>query len=568
MGMPPPKLIDENTGQMNWKEFNPSSAVTALSRAGDGQRRKGELRHLVLANFQNMTEYVSKLAQQLRGAGYITDPDFSLSEDPDAVDKMMRDPVVNYAVNFRKRLVGGRDHYLEAVHEKYEPYVDIFSALLDRIKRFTQSRFTLAEAVFQGQAIARFDGCQEYLKLYGTDQYCTWWYPKRLVTVDKRRLRREFVVSANPDGTSSYHYAWTIFNPEQQRWYVITNPEWYLWFVYNDEEDRVGHGRGLYDALYVPWYQKTNLRQYMLQFAQRYAEPWIDIQMDAEAGDSDTLTARGQAYIEAIKAMRGGRVLYHDNRDTMQLIDVHGSSQQHITKSIEMLDQGIIQVCLSNTLTTGTGSHGSRAQAEVHEDSQENAVMYDRMLFEEEIDESLLGSLWKYNRANLFRLGHEDVPWDCPLRFRLQKEQKYDPDQQIGVFTLAKSLGVRVREEDFRERFDLPEPGEDEPVLGENSPMDTALGTGDFNLPFKAGEKFNAGEVREVKAILKEKRLNATTKEIQFALKEANGSIRGAVQWIIENYGFLSGTGEDEFNASPVQRFLARQRTRTEEWLA
>lgn len=475
MGQPPVLLSDPETGRQNWRPYGPPHHNNINSRDGLTPAQRSRLqrpevgvedpRDWVAANWQSLNRYATRLSTQLRGRGYLLDPDYSISEDPDAVDKMLRDPIINFAVNFRKRLVGGRSWFLECKNEQHLPFVDMFSDLLNRIKGFTQSRYIISEAVFQGVAVARFDGAVEYIKPEGAAKYGEWWFPRRLIPVDKRRLRREYVITQQPDGTQRYSYAWTIYNPEQHAWFVITQPDWFFWFVYNDEEDRLGHGRGLYDALYPSWYAKTMLRQYGLEFAARFAEPWIDIALNAEAGDTDDLVARGEAYIEAVKAMRAGRVLYHDGRDVMELRDVSGSAQGHIQRLIEMQDDGIIRVCLSNTLTTGTGDHGSRAAAEVHENSQENAVNYDRMLLEEAHNEHLLAAMWRYNRRNLFALGYEDVPWDCPLRFKLTKEQKYDVDQQSRVFELALRNGVEVREEDFRERFDLPSPQQGDKVL-------------------------------------------------------------------------------------------------------
>lgn len=509
MGQPPVNLTDPATGRTLWrpyastqhKQFTPVRAVSTGTNI-EQDNPSG----WVAANWQSLNKYATKLSTQLRGRGYLLDPDYSISEDPDAVDKMLRDPVINFAVNFRKRLVGGRSWFVEATHPDYQPYVELFTDLLQRMKGFTQSRFILSEAVFQGVAIARFDGCSEYVKPHGASAYGEWWFPRRMVPVDKRRLRREYVITQQPDGSQRYEYAWTIYNPEQHAWFVITQPDHYFWFTYNDEEDRLGHGRGLYDALYPCWYAKTMLRQYGLEFAARFAEPWVDIALSAEAGDADELSARGEAYLAAVKAMRAGRVLYHDSRDQMELREAGGNAQNHILRMVEMQDEGIVRVCLSNTLTTGTGDHGSRAAAEVHESSQENAVNYDRMLLEEAHNEHLLAPLWRYNRRNLFALGFEDVPWDCPLRFNLAKEQKYDVEQQARVFELALRTGVAAREEDFRERFDLPAPQPGEKVLQQQPGVDPLSGAS-FNFhaenaarllaATERGRRMRASDVRE-----------------------------------------------------------------------
>lgn len=461
MGMPPPQIIDPLTGRANW---HPQSGQQQR-RTQQHEPKDADRQGRILGNWQTLTKYTQTLAQQLRRAGYLLDPDYSLSQDPDAVDKMLRDPIINFAVNFRKRLTAGREWSLEPKEEKYKPYVPIFTDLLKRVQRFAQSRFILSEAIFQGVAIGRFDGALQYLKLTDTNKHMHWWYPKRIVPVDKRRLRKEFVVQPEPGGMVNYKYAWTIHDPEQRIWYVITRPDWYFWFIYNDEEDRLGHGRGLYDPLYVPWFMKANLQQFGLDFCERFASPWVKVALDAEAGDIDSLTARGQAYAELIKVMRQMRVLWHDKRDEMEFQEPQGATQSIVDKMLDRMDEGIVRVCLANTLTTGTDNAGSRAQAEVHENSQDNAVNYDRMVFEEEHDLHLLEGVWRYNRRNLFALGYDDVPWECPLKYKLQREQRWDPSQQVEVFRLAAELKMRVREEDFYDRFDLTQPSTDDEVI-------------------------------------------------------------------------------------------------------
>lgn len=455
-----PTLIDPKTGQEFWKQ---QPGTKNFDPNGDPTKRQTPR---WLSNWQTINKYTQDLAMALRRAGYLVDPDYSLSQDADAIDKMMRDPIINFAVNFRKRKVAGRDWSLEPAHERYKPYATIFTDLLKRIRKFTQSRFVLAEAVFQGRSAARFDGCVDYLRLEDTNKYLQWWYPQRLLPIDKRRLRTEFVAIPRADGLVDYKYTNTLFDPEQRAWYVIKNPDWYFWFTYNDEEERLGHGKGLYDALYVPWYMKSHALQYGLQWLERWAEPWIDIALEAEAGDSDGLAARADAYIELIKQMRAGRVLVHDNRDRMDLKDAGSGSQDIIHKYLDRLDEAIVRVCLASTLTTGTAQSGTRALGEVHEESQENAINYDRMVFEEEHDTHLLRACWVHNRQNLFRLGYSDVPWECPLRFKLANEQRWKPEEQEKVFRLAADLKVPgVRREDFFTRFGLTEASPGDPVL-------------------------------------------------------------------------------------------------------
>lgn len=463
-----PTTVDPGTGRQLWR---PQAGLQHPDPKGDPKNREQQ-QPRIMSNWQTVNRYTQDLSMALRRAGYLQDPDYSLSQDPDAIDKMMRDPVINFAVNFRKRLVAGRDWSLEPVSERYKPFVGIFTDLMSRIRRFTQSRFILSEAVFQGVSIGRFDGYVDYLKLDDTTKYLQWWYPQRIVPIDKRRLRREFVNIPRADGILDFQYAWTLFDPEQRAWYVITRPDWYFWFTYNDEEDRLGHGKGLYDALYVPWYMKSHAMEYGLQWLERWAEPWVDVALEAEAGDTDALASRGEAYITLIKQMRKGRILMHDNRDRMALMEAGSGSQDVANKYLDRLDEGIVKVCLASTLTTGTGEHGSRAAAEVHEGSQENAVNYDRMVFEEEHDMHLMRALWVNNRANLFRLGYTDIPFECPLRFKLATEQKWVPEEQDKVFRLAKDLGVAgIRKEDFFTRFGLAEGGPDDETLDFSNPQ-------------------------------------------------------------------------------------------------
>lgn len=449
------------------------------------------------ANWQTLTQYTQRLRQALYSVGYLKDPDFSLSQDPDAIEKVMRDPVIRFAVDFRKRLVSGREWFLDPVSPEYKKLVPVFTDLLSRTQKFTQSRFVLAEAVFQGIAIARLDGTLGYHKLEGTDGWGKWWYPRRLAPVDKRRLRREYVRYTDDQNRMRFKHVWTIFDPEAAMWFVIERPDWYFWFNYNDEEDRLGYGKGLYDALYLPWLAKSNAMQYGLSWLERFAEPWILAELDAEVGDTDQFSERALNYINLLKQMRGGRTLVYDKRDKLSLAEAGTGSQGVIRDFVGLLNEDIIRVCLANTLTTGTGQHGSRAQAEVHEDSQDSAVNYDRLIFEEEHDAHLMHPLWRYNRANLFRLGFDNVPWECPLRFHLQQETRWDLREQVELFRAAREFGVKTRVEEFRARTSLSTPSEDEETI---DPPKQGGGMGGGMLGFRADtltEKWLAGRGME-----------------------------------------------------------------------
>lgn len=444
------------------------------------------------ANWQTLDRYTQRLRQALYSVGYLRDPDFSLSQDPDAIEKLMRDPVVNFAVNFRKRLVAGREWFLEPIEEEYKRYVPVFQDLLSRTQRFAQSRFILAEAIFQGVAIARIDGHIDYHQLKGTRGWRKWWYPRRLVPIDKRRLRKEYVRYPDNQHRMKFKYVWTIFDPEAAQWFVIDKPDWYFWFLYNDEEDRLGYGKGLYDALFLPWYAKTNAMQYGLAWLERFAEPWILAEIDAEVGDTDQFTERATNYINLLKQMRGGRTFVYDKRDKVSLAEAGTGSQGIVKDFVSLLNEDIIRVCLSNTLTTGTGQHGSRAQAEVHENSQESAINYDRMVFQEEHDNHYLKPTWKHNRANLFSLGFRNVPWECPLRFRLQQEQKWEAREQMDVFKTARELGVATKVEEFRTRLGLSAPSADDEIIEPASPQQAMPGG-----MFAAADKWLAGKRKQ-----------------------------------------------------------------------
>jgi len=418
--------------------------------------------------------YAQKLAQDLLpGRPYVADPDFALAKDASIYEKMRRDPVISHALTMRKHLVAGRDWYLEAPNAASKPLVPYFEALLREVRGFTAARFGLAAAVERGYAVAKLEGVFETRPLGPSREPFRWFVLRRLVSADKRRFARFF---RDQDGKRSYY--WAIFDPIKNAWVAVDHPEHYVWHTYDLDEQSVGHGRGLSEALYYYWHAKTNLFRAMMDGVERWADGWIiaKIRHDisaapATASVSAALAQHGDRVtqaIEMLEKMRASKVGVIDEREDIQRIETSGTGHQIVESTRAYLDGAMVTLILGANLPTTATSGGSYALAEIQENSTEAIIAYDRETLEDTITEQVLGGLWRWNLPAFRALGLDHLAPPC---FRIRHERRPVIAEVLQAITGAQQLQLPILESEAYDRLGWTIPDGTERALTPAAPL-------------------------------------------------------------------------------------------------
>lgn len=439
---------------------------------------------------QSREIYVRALSTAWANAVQTFDPSVWLQRDPEAEEKMLRDPHIAHAVGFRRHLIAGRQWELIPTapgSPRADLAVGVGTALLQKIRRFTGARFNLARAFFSGARFAVIHGEMQALRI-GDGKLRTWWVPRRLEDVDKRRMR---IV---PDhkrvaGETQLSAHWEMWDVANQRWETLTNERamHMVRHVYADDESSLGYGRALREALGWTWYTKTHVMQESVAAVERFAQgivhAKVDGARDGESGKPNTEVVR--EWTRVLADLRSRHILVSDRADEIEVISPSGEGHQILTTMREELKGAVFTLVLGANLTTDADKGGSYALGEVQENSTEALVQFDRETLEESLTDDLIGCCWYRNHANLVELGLIEEP----PRFSVKQEKHLDPEVRARVASTLSGMGVDLAMDDVYEQtgFRRPAPGED--IVEGTKPVDplagAGFGEGAGGLPFR-----------------------------------------------------------------------------------
>lgn len=450
-------------------------------------------------NIRNTSQqlYLRALSQVWRNGVQVYEPSVWLQRDPEAEDKMLRDPDIAHAVGYRRHLIAGRQWQIQPRRQSQRAPIAVMVAteLLESIKRFTEARFKLARAFFSGARYGRIHG--EFRKLtIGDGKMRCWWVPTRIEDVDKRCYR----IVPKLEG-SDISATWEKWDIPSLNWVPLTVQEsmQIIKHTYNDDQNSLGYGQALREALGWVWYAKTNVAQETLMAVERYAGGILSAKVN---GVRDAATGLPNeelinAWTSTLENLRARHVLVYDSEDEIQVIQGNDGGSAVLDTMRAELRSAVFTLVLGANLTTGADKGGSYALAEVQENSTEALVQYDREILEESLTDDLLGAVWFKNHPNLVELGiAEEKP-----RFSITQEKREDPEKRANVANVLHGMGVDLPLDEVMEQtgFRVPESGEAVVKGGQPAPQGDPGGGGSpfgmqFYLPHVPAGRPDGGE--------------------------------------------------------------------------
>lgn len=437
---------------------------------------------------QSQQLYVRALSQVYRNSVQLFDPSMWLVRDPEAEEKMLRDADIAHAIDFRRKLIAGRQWQLTPRVERSpvaELAVEVGTELLGGISHFTRARLNLARAFFSGSRFARIHGEPRNMTI-GDGKPRTWWVPVRLEDEDKR-IYRPVPELKQQEGTTDVALAahWERWNVANQRWDTETRTQAMhtIRHVYEDDQATLGFGRALREALGWVWYFKTEVMQETLQAVEKFAQGTLHAKVDM-LRDADTNLPNPtlvEEWVSILEDMRSRHVIVSDKSDDIEIIQGNAEGWQLLEVIEEKLKNKVITLVLGANLPTTATEGGSYALGGIQENSTEMLIQYDRESLEETLTDDLLGCVWHKNRPNLVELGIVD---EKP-RFSIAQEKREDPEIVANVAQQANAMGLPLAKDELYEKLGFRKPEEGEDILegGTAQPIGGIPGFG-----FKGGD--------------------------------------------------------------------------------
>ena len=407
--------------------------------------------------------YLSRLSSAWRRS-WLSQPSTWLQRDPDVEEKMLRDPDIAHAIQYRCFLIAGRQWTLQPKSKgspRGDLAVEVGTELLGGIRKFAEARALLARAFFHGQRIARIHGETRLLNI-GDGRARWWWMPTRLEDVDMREFR---IVPRTDSQTGKIEAHYDRWHIGKAAWEPLDQREEakLVRHTYQDEQGSLGFGRGLREALGWLWFAKTHVFEESVRAIERHAGGMLKAKIaglrDASTGLPNEELLR--QWLDALENARARHSIAHDAEDDIEVVTGGAEGWQMFTSMLDLISNKIMTLVLSANLTTAATEGGSYALSKVQENSTESVAQFDRESLEETLTDSVVRCTWSENYANLIELGLvEDQP-----RFNITQEKRLDPKERAEVATSAHNMGLDLAKEDVYEQLGFRKPQEGEDIL-------------------------------------------------------------------------------------------------------
>lgn len=461
-------------------------------------------------NTRNSLIYADAISAVWSWWDLISDPSYALREDLDIWEVCQRDPQVYQGIQQRLNAIAGREWRVMPAGNSKRPAskikASIMDAMLRRIPHFQDARRKLAEAVFRGQSTALICGRREFISL--AEQPSMHWFvstglrhidPRRFVIKPERERRQDGsqrikgklymsvipTYQSLPTGGGSKPGQASLW---QGRYVPVTHPEWFLRSVYDDDEARLGFGRGILDAMYFTMWCKQIVLREGLQGLERFVHgvPIVTLDPSKRGDTGQTSEAMRDAALAKIKVMRAGHAFALNTGETLQWAEPGGVGNQMVMGLLEYLDRRLMGLITGASLKSGgnasdTGSYASDA---IGMEMSDAIVQYDRDKFDEDLTLDLIGLLNRVNRPQFEALGKlincPGLADEAPGVFTTVIKRKIDPltvlqlvqgAQQVKGFDILRSevydqTGFSMPSDDEDDIFEGGAAIQEQPAVG------------------------------------------------------------------------------------------------------
>ncbi len=461
----------------------------------------------------------------------VTDPSYALQQELDIWEILQRDPKCYQGIQQRLNDVAGptwRVFPFNNSKRKQEKFLAAWAeGMLRRIPHFADARKRLAQAVFRGQSTELILGRREFIAPIDECPPQMFFVPTQLKNIDPRRFVIKPERVQRPNGSWAIKGQWYMSviptysqPPASQRedmWMGRYTPvskqkmEQFIRIVYEDEESRLGFGRGIIDVLYFYHWAKQIVIREGLQGLERWAQGVVIAKVDSDKRDAvgGAASATADTMLEKIAKMRSRHHFVIDKEDDIEFVNGGMEGHQMVNGFLNYIDSCIMGVCTGASLHSANdvGSSGSRASDQVGQDRQNKIVQFDINKVDEDISLDLIRLLVRTNRPQLKKVGElMNLPGleDAGLpQFRTVAEEVINATEGATVIsTLAQAFPgkpLKVRRDELYKKVGLTPPDENDDTMdiggggGEGGPggldgLSSGMMGGDPNDPEGGGQ--------------------------------------------------------------------------------
>ena len=434
---------------------------------------------VILRGNVNTDQYVYSLQSAYRANIRLYDPDYAIARDPAFKTKAMRDPIVQQALDIRLNMVAGKNWTVEprsaSANDDDKGAAAVMEDLILQWDAFSQARKRLGAAVMNARSYEFVEGRREAFAAGPESIEADWWFPTKSKNIDEARIRWRSIPTDDGEVRTVQEIAPILPSPEL---WVQLDTFQLIQVIFNDEEGRLGYGRGLREAIYHYYWAKGVVMREGLQGLERWAQglPILKIDSSRHGGTEQDMESVRTEMLEAIRRHRaeyGGIAI--DINDELTIEEPGQGGSKMVNDWREYLDGSITRLVTGSLLPSGGGANvGSNARSQTEENSTESLVQFDRGVVDASLTRDLIYLIWEVNRENFTRF----FPKARMPVFRTVNEKREDPEVAARVIETLNRAGVAMKLDEIYKKTGLtkPDPGDD--ILEPQDPMLAGAGGG------------------------------------------------------------------------------------------
>lgn len=239
-------------------------------------------------------------------------------------------------------------------------------------------------------------------------------------------------------------------------------------FVCGDEEERLGMGRGLAEALYLLLRAKAMLWKFKLQGCSRWSEGLLigTIDPDRPASPTRSNYNLAQDLLTKLRAMREGNVIVvPEGLADVKALETTGTGDDMTDRAIQYCDDCAARLLLGAIMPTG-GAQGSgtEARGRVEADTTRRVIQWCRHLITACLNRTLVRTFCRLNREQFAEV--DAINGEDPI-LKIVDNQATDPETVLDRIEKAQKMKLRIPTAWVHEVSEIPQASEDEECLEE-----------------------------------------------------------------------------------------------------
>lgn len=336
---------------------------------------------------------------------------------------------------------------------------------LGNISMFDSARRLISDAYVIGRRYAEVEYEERWTSLDGTPEM-RWYLPCRVKDVDRRRFHWVPKWSDGPGGARvKGGIGLDMFDTNERAWKPLGDDQRrrLIEYIWENTEDRLGYGRGVWEAMFYTHYFKTGSQKHLMEGLDRFANGVLKGRLDSlRAASTDLSNTQLVSNMKSeLQKMRTEHVIVLGDGDDVEVMDAPTGGMSLNLEAVRYFAEKVHRLLNGSVRQAGhsVDGTGARAAAETESDTAETFYQFAREDLDAVMDRDLLGGFLYFNTGNFEALGLGQAKRP---KFTSEQVRRQDPERRVAVMNQSR---VPILRSEYYEGIECTPAGPDDDVI-------------------------------------------------------------------------------------------------------